>query len=595
MPYTPQTWHDSPARDTPIDAAALTHIEQGISDVDSGLSSEVSRAKAAEALLVPNTVLKKYQQMVLPSGDTTGSTDTAAINAALTAFPRPKAVLAPGTFYINAPITPQNNTWLQGSGILTTTIQQSSTFTGSCMYQAALSSTISDLTLQGYGITTASNPQADGVYITQQGSLISSVTARNIRFANINGWCVHQYDAGTYGEPTGCLYEGLRDGKGNAGGMGFFGASRSLGMVIQNCNLIASGGTSTTLDGLYMQDAFDLEVINSYFGSGGTSTGHGYHFYGHCNNGRFVMSEIGGPSVGGTGASGIKIEDGPNGHSSVMQFIGMVIQTYDRGVDLEGTCTDISFTDVEFNANYSHGAVINTSGTDIEFNNCRWGKPNGFSNGYAASGTNYDLNWTGTATGSVTGCRFGSPIVSTGTKGVQKSVNIAAGQNVSFVDVKFNGTGASAANWFTALPSTVLETTNGFNLVTAPVAGSQITQATSVQKLAATPLSGVPLTNGTQTIFTWTAPNDGNMHRVALYQVSYCSSAATGGGISLNWTLPDGTHTIGKSYTGGYGAGTGNNLEGQGGLVAPGTTVTFSQTTALTAGAATIWAELWGY
>jgi len=114
--------------------------------------------------------------------------------------------------------------------------------------------------------------------------------------------------------------------------------------------------------------------------------------------------------------------------------------------------------------------------------------------------------------------------------------------------------------------------------------------------LASTPASGTALANGTQTILTWTAPNDGNMHRFALTSVVHVTSAETGGGLQLQWKLPDGTADTNGLYAGG--SGTGIQINPGGGvfmqLVEPGTTVNFVQTSALTAGAATVWAELWG-
>ncbi|WP_119697037.1 hypothetical protein [Microbacterium halotolerans] len=42
MVYTPRTWQDGEAGGTPIDAASLNNIEQGIADVDSRLTTEES-------------------------------------------------------------------------------------------------------------------------------------------------------------------------------------------------------------------------------------------------------------------------------------------------------------------------------------------------------------------------------------------------------------------------------------------------------------------------------------------------------------------------------------------------------------------------
>lgn len=64
MTYNPQTWHDNPATDTPITAAALTHIEQGISSIDQGLAA-----------------ISRPWQFLVPAPS--GGDDTSAINTAV--------------------------------------------------------------------------------------------------------------------------------------------------------------------------------------------------------------------------------------------------------------------------------------------------------------------------------------------------------------------------------------------------------------------------------------------------------------------------------------------------------------------------------
>lgn len=112
-------------------------------------------------------------------------------------------------------------------------------------------------------------------------------------------------------------------------------------------------------------------------------------------------------------------------------------------------------------------------------------------------------------------------------------------------------------------------------------------------QLAATPFAGVPLINGTQNVLTWTAPNDGVMHRVLVMGTQHVTSTETGGTINLGVTLPDGTAASFQLFASGAATGA-HNLSFETYLVAPNTTVTISQATALTAGAAKVWFELWG-
>jgi hypothetical protein len=114
-------------------------------------------------------------------------------------------------------------------------------------------------------------------------------------------------------------------------------------------------------------------------------------------------------------------------------------------------------------------------------------------------------------------------------------------------------------------------------------------------QLATTGLTGFTLINGTPTILTWTAPNDGAMHRVMLLGELNVTSAQTGGVVTLNYTSPDGGARNRAVFAGSLGAGY-NPIPGiaaAGATVAPNTTVTLTQT-AQTAGASVLYMELWG-
>jgi len=107
--------------------------------------------------------------------------------------------------------------------------------------------------------------------------------------------------------------------------------------------------------------------------------------------------------------------------------------------------------------------------------------------------------------------------------------------------------------------------------------------------LATTGSAGVALINGTQTLLTWTAPADGNLHVVTWSLLNHVTSAETGGVVVTS---------IGGLYTSGNGPG-GNAAAGYaeyGGTVTvpSGDTFSINQSTALTAGAATAYAQMWG-
>ena len=111
---------------------------------------------------------------------------------------------------------------------------------------------------------------------------------------------------------------------------------------------------------------------------------------------------------------------------------------------------------------------------------------------------------------------------------------------------------------------------------------------------AGTGTAGYNLVNGTGTIATWTTPNDGALHRFAIFGSLHVTSTETGGQVTVAYTLPDGTST---SHTL-FGAGTtaGDILPSLVFLtpVQANTTVAVKQNSALTGGTAVTWAEIWG-
>lgn len=131
--------------------------------------------------------------------------------------------------------------------------------------------------------------------------------------------------------------------------------------------------------------------------------------------------------------------------------------------------------------------------------------------------------------------------------------------------------------------------------MTFPLPGANWSYLHSPRLVATTGVNGFMLQNATPNILSWTAPNDGNMHRLIVFATLHVTSSETGGKVVLNFTAPDG--------------GTGSNSMTAGGTAAgvfatdvpfcvcaeAGTTATLAQATALTAGAAVVWAEIWAW
>lgn len=101
--------------------------------------------------------------------------------------------------------------------------------------------------------------------------------------------------------------------------------------------------------------------------------------------------------------------------------------------------------------------------------------------------------------------------------------------------------------------------------------------------VAKTPAAGAALVNGTPTLLTWTAPNDGQLHMFQLSGGSNTTGAATGGAIQVQWPMFAVVQTV-QLDAGGHGVGV-FPIFLTSRMVDPGGTVTLSQQTALTAGA----------
>jgi hypothetical protein len=113
---------------------------------------------------------------------------------------------------------------------------------------------------------------------------------------------------------------------------------------------------------------------------------------------------------------------------------------------------------------------------------------------------------------------------------------------------------------------------------------------------ATTGASGYMLVNGTGNFLTWTPPADGGLHRYMLFAQQIVTVNQVGGELAINFKAVDGTNELQQLSAadlsaGVYGPGSFSWLSG---LVQAGQPVVLSQFTALTAGAAKFWCEIWG-
>jgi hypothetical protein len=153
------------------------------------------------------------------------------------------------------------------------------------------------------------------------------------------------------------------------------------------------------------------------------------------------------------------------------------------------------------------------------------------------------------------------------------------------------GSGSAAVDTDLYRASTgVLQTDETFNAVTAV----QVNGTALPALVATTGVGGFALQNATPTILSWTTPNDGNMHRYTVFGVLYVTSAQTGGVIQSESALPSGAATLFRTVVAGANADGEYPFNSACITTGPNQTVTLQQTSAQTAGAATLWAEIWG-
>lgn len=136
-----------------------------------------------------------------------------------------------------------------------------------------------------------------------------------------------------------------------------------------------------------------------------------------------------------------------------------------------------------------------------------------------------------------------------------------------------------------------MTTPNYPNTIT-PSSGSALT---AFSRQAFTPDAGFPLVNGTPNIVTWAIPNDGHVHRHLIIASESVISAMTGGVVTVNFQDPNGDFFTYTLFNGSVASPGFNGSEFTYPVICkPGSTVFVSQASPLSAGAATVWAEIWG-
>lgn len=368
----------------------------------------------------------------------------------------------PGFYYVNSGTgfnLATANIQIRGSGPEVTKFLIGSGFTGAQLFNVnAANVTIRDVTIQGNNSTTTSNPVANAITVQSQ----RRPRVENVNFWYINGWTIELISASSGSNYPSGTQIGRIYGNSCAGGIHLKGnTAQSFAMNAQVSDVQYYGGGVTTgasanLDGICIEDAWDV-LISSPVVWMSVGTGSAMHIKGNSAASFLSKVDFLGPNTG----SNVLIEDSANGSPQNTQMVGGVVQQGNVGMTISGGASNVHLAFLRFINNQTHGLTISGTGAPINLFNVFFS-----TSGQVATGTNYDINWSGTATGYVTNCRFVSPIVATGTAGVQQTVNIAANQSVKFLSCSFSGTGASSANWFTNTPQAVLESGSGWNFAT---------------------------------------------------------------------------------------------------------------------------------
>jgi hypothetical protein len=129
------------------------------------------------------------------------------------------------------------------------------------------------------------------------------------------------------------------------------------------------------------------------------------------------------------------------------------------------------------------------------------------------------------------------------------------------------------------------------------VSGGEPAWLAGMTQQSTTGVNGYALVNGTGTILSWSAPNDGQMHTAMIIGIVGVTSAETGGQVNVQYTDMTGSAQNFVLVASGQAVGSvafNNGLNRTMILLPAGSTLAVVQSAALTAGTAKVWAEIWG-
>lgn len=378
--------------------------------------------------------------------------DAAAIQAAATALGSKGGTLylPPGTYLLDSsPINLSVPITIQGAGPGATSILVGPDFAGaSAITISSDDCMLMSLQLRGASSTTTSNPACHGVTATG----VKGFKVFNVTCQYVNGYGLRLLGTST-GTLHGCQANMVKV-QSCAGGVHVKADPAATAANVELSNIFmrfigVSSGPNANLDGLRIEDAWDVLCQNVVPWMQATTggTGAAFRVTGNCAA-IFVQNlDALGPQ---TGTANVVIESGTNGNPQNVQIQGGVIQQGIVGLLISGASNEVRVRNMRILNNKTHNVSVTSTGFGIYLDTCTLSQ-----GGVGATGSNYDINWTGSAEGFVTGCRFGSAVVAIGTAGVQQTINVAAGASVRVLNADFTGTGSTSGTWFTNFPQAV--------------------------------------------------------------------------------------------------------------------------------------------
>lgn len=442
--------------------------------------------------------------------------DDAAILAAIAAVPSGRGgivYLPAGQYFVNgatALALTQIGTHIRGAGVEATKIVVGPSFTGTSVFSiTADDCSIRDLSIVGQQTTTTSNPAVNAVKIVAR-----RPTIQNVNFWYINAWCIEDDGSPTNSNeyPEGSMFSDIR-ARYCAGGIHYLGnsvgGSYAINSLINNFQMVQGGvatGPSANLDAVCQEDGWDLLATNLLVWMA-NGTGNCFHVKGDTAATFVKNLDALGPATG----CNVLVEDGPNGSPQNLQFDGGVIQQGLIGFRVTGGATHLHASQMRFINNKTHAISIEGTGSPISFQDVFIS-----GSGAGATGTNYDINWAALSTGFLDNVRFASPIVATGTAGVQYSMYVQSPSSplLRVINAMFLGTGAAASNWYTTTPTAALHTSAGVFEFTTGVnlnGGAAVKSNMALQPGAQTNTVMSSNTNGTDQYDTWRLDGTGKM------------------------------------------------------------------------------------